>query len=399
MQLTKTTPEVFLAFLESVSRLQPATLQQICSDLSSVIKPPIIGPVRSAISFATTYGFAKSPQGKLEVESLGSRLLKFSGNARVDFLVMNVKLPEQDPFNFLRFELKSQGKLSWERFRKLLQVKYQVSSGSDQTVYAKTYAAWLEFLRVANVDEKGLTYTGGRVEGLEILALTEGEELLDRSIYDFLTESFLTYHNLLDEPNRLLNATRAEEDEALKGETFERFVAAAFSRLGFSPRMRDGTREQRLNLTFQRKGGGDVGIFCHFPIVAAGETKPGCAIACESKATEGAIGSRAVAQARNLTAKIKESFPKYALHTIVVSGKNALYDSSGREQAPPEVVHLTDEMLLGLLGMQVRLANKGKKLVNPLTIMTSLDDFVTSENLEPTQEQFVRIIESKILRS
>jgi hypothetical protein len=254
----------------------------------------------------------------------------------------------------------------------------------------------LEFLRIAKIDDKGLTYAAGRVEGLEIIALDEGAELLDRSLYDLLTESHSTYHNLLDEPNRLLQVARTEQNEELKGETFEKFVAAVFSRFGFSTRIRDGSREQTLNLTFQRKGGGDVGIFCHFPIITVGETKPGCAIACEAKATEGAIGSRAVAQARNLNAKIKETYPKYALHMIVVSGKNALYDSSGREQASPDVVHLTDEMLLDLLGMQVKYANKGEKLINPHTIMMGLDECVTSEKLEPTRQEFGKIIESKI---
>lgn len=396
--MTKTAPEIFFAFLESVKRLQPATLKQICSDLSTVLKPPNIGAVRSAIAFATTHGFVDSTHGSLRLEPLGDRLLKFSGNARIDFLVMNAKLLEKEPFNFLRHELKDQGTLSWHRFGKLFQTKYSVASGSDQTAYAKTYAAWMEALRVAKADEKGLTYMAGRVEGLEILAVGEAEDLLDRTLYDYLTESFQTYHNLLDEPNRLLQAASVETDEQAKGETFEKFVAAAFSRMGFSSRIRDGSREQKLNLTFQRKGGGDVGLFCHFPTVAAGETKSGCAIACEAKATKGAIGSRAVGQARNLAIKIKEIYPNYAVHTIVVSGKDALYDESGREQAPPEAIHLTDEMLLTILGIQVKLANKRQKLVNPLTIMTVLDDLVTAEKLEPTREEFTKMIESKIKR-
>lgn len=394
--MTKTSPVIFFAFLESVKRLQPATLKQICSDLSTVLKPPNIGAVRSVIAFATSHGFVDSSHGSFRLEPLGDRLLRFSGNARIDFLVMNAKLVEKEPFNFLRHELKDQGTVSWERFRKLFQTKYSVASGSDQTTYAKTYAAWLEALRVAKADEKGLTYMAGRVQGLEILAVGEAEDLLDKTLYDYLTESFQTYHNLLDEPNRLLQAASVERNEDVKGEAFEKFVAATFSRMGFSSRTRDGSREQKLNLTFQRKGGGDVGLFCHFPTIAAGETKSGCAIACEAKATGGAIGSRAVAQARNLTVKIKEAYPNYALHTIVVSGKDALYDASGREQAPPEVLHLTDEMLLDILGMQVRLANKRQKLVNPLTIMTGLDDLVTAEKLEPTREEFTKMIESKI---
>jgi hypothetical protein len=396
LKLTRTTPGTFFAFLESVKRLQPATLKQLCSDLSTVLKPPNIGPVRSAIAFATAYTFAKSSKGKLELEPLGARLLKFTGNARIKFLTANAKLLEQEPFTFLRHELKEQGTLSWQRFRKLFHTRYGVSSGGEQAVYAKTYATWLEALQVAKVDAMGLTYTAGRVEGLEILALDEAQDLLDRTLYDFLTESFQTYHNLLDEPNRLVQAARTETDDEAKGELFEKFVAASFSRLGFSARIRDGSREQKLNLTFQRKGGGDVGLFCHFPIVAGGDTKPGCAIACEAKSTDGTIGSRAVAQARNLTVKIREAYPKYALHAIVMSGRNALYDTSGREQAPPEVLHLTDEMLLDILGMQVKLANKGQKLITPLTIMTTLDELMTSEKLEPTQEEFMKAIESKI---
>jgi len=190
LQLTKTSPEIFFAFLESVKRLQPATLKQICSDLSVVLKPPNVGAVRSAIAFATTYGFITSAQGNLRLEPLGDRLLKFSGNARIDFLDMSAKLVEKEPFNFLRQELKDQGTISWERFRKLFHTKYGVASGGEQTAYAKIYGAWLDALRVAKADGKGLTYTAGRVEGLEILAVDEAEDLLDRSAYDYLTESF-----------------------------------------------------------------------------------------------------------------------------------------------------------------------------------------------------------------
>jgi hypothetical protein len=396
LQLTKTMPQVFMPFLESVRRLQPATVQQVCSDLSTVVKPPNIGAVRSAIAFTKNYGFLRESHGRLELEPLGVRLLKCSGNTRIDFLVTNAKLPEQEPFSYLRHELKEQGSLSLQRFRKLIQVKYHVPSAADQSTYATTYAAWLGFLRVASVDGKGLTYTGGRIEGLEILAIDEAEDLLDRTVYDFLTESFPTYHNLLDDPNRLLQVARTEPDEGKKGDTFEKFVAVAFSRLGFSTRTRDGSREQRLNLTFQRKGGGDVALFNHFPTVSEGETKPGCAIACEAKATDGAIGSKAVGQARNLQAKIEEAFPKYVLHAAVISGKNALYDSSGRETATPEVIHITDEMILDVLGMQAKRANRGDKLINPITIMTAIDELVTSGKLEPTQQEFVQAVQDKL---
>lgn len=396
--MTKTPPEIFFAFLESVKRLQPATLKQLCSDLSTVVKAPNVGAVRSAIAFATSHGFVVSASGGFRLEPLGDRLLRFSGNARIDFLVLSVRLAEKEPFDFLRQQLKDQGTISWERFRKLFQTKFSVTSVSDQTTYAKTYGAWLETLRVAKPDGKGLNYTAGRVEGLEILAVKEAEDLLDRATYDYLTESFQTYHNLLDEPNRLLKTVSTETNDEEKGEAFEKFIAAAFSRLGFSSRTRDGSREQKLNLTFQRKGGGDVGVFCHFPTVAGGKTKSGCAIACEAKATGGAIGSRAVSQARNLKVKIEEVYPNYALHTIVVSGRDALYDSSGRETASPEVLHITDEMLLDVLGMQVKLANQRQMLINPLTIMTGLDELVTAEKREPTRDEFTKTIEGKIRR-
>jgi hypothetical protein len=99
---------------------------------------------------------------------------------------------------------------------------------------------------------------------------------------------------------------------------------------------------------------------------------------------------------RNLKAKIKKAFPKYVLHMTVISGKNALYDSSGREQTTPEVIHLAYEMIMDVLGMQAKRANKGDRLINPLTIMTTIDELLTSGKLEPTQPEFVQAVQDKI---
>jgi len=243
-----------------------------------------------------------------------------------------------------------------------------------------------------------LTYSKGVVKTFQIIVIPEMKQLLDRTLYDFLTEKFHTPHNILDEPYDLLNETKKATDDEKKGELFELFIGSVFTRFGFSSRLKDGIRERCSNLTFKRKGGGDVALFCHFPIPTDKQTYHGYAIACEGKATENAIGSKAVGQARNLCKKIQELYPQYFVHTIIMSQSPYGYDSSGREQAPPEVLHLNTKTMLNLLDLQKKRLEKGLLLITPVHVMLLLEELIKNQDFNPKPEKVVEIVE-KLLES
>jgi len=251
-------------------------------------------------------------------------------------------------------------------------------------------------LRIAEVKNDTVTYAKGEVKTTGIIYFPEMFELLERTLYDFLIENFNTPHNITNEPFELLEKTNKATNDNEKGELFELFISSVFKRFGFSPRLRDGVREQRANLTFQRKGGGDVGLLCHFPFQTEAEILHGYAIACEGKATESVIGSKAVGQARNFCTKIKEFYPKYLVHTLIVSQSTYGYDSSGREQAPPEVLHLNSKLLLGLLDLQEKRLEKNLPLITPIHIVLLFEELIKSQILEPKPETMLELLE-KIL--
>jgi len=106
--LTKTKPELFFAFLETVASLQPCTIEQIRKHMKSKW-----GPVRSARNFASQYGFV-SMQEKTKKFSLttdGERLLRYTNNSRIDFLIFNFKLQDYEPFLSLQYELSLKTKM------------------------------------------------------------------------------------------------------------------------------------------------------------------------------------------------------------------------------------------------------------------------------------------------
>jgi len=379
---------LFFKFLESVERFQPATVKQLCSDMRESL-----GRVRAAKAFAETYGFIES-RGDHDIllSELGTRITRYSGNSRIDFLLSNARLQEKEPFAFLTGELMKQNFLTLERVATLLQLKFEVPSNEYASNYARDYTDWLVELRIARRNKEGLEYTGGRVRSLDVIALPEAKQLLDSSLYDYITEEFNPYQQMLHEPSSLLNGVAKTKDGNQRGRLFEEFVASVFKRLGFSTRLCDGAREKKRNLTFQRPGGGDVGAFCHFPTTARGRVSPGFAIAFETKSTEGAIGSNAIGQVRNLAKKISESFENYVVQSLVISRSKVGYDQSGRDQAPPEVVHLTSHLLLELLNFQLGRVQAAQSLVTPLDIMLTLDDLVRDQNLQPDWKAFSSIL-------
>jgi hypothetical protein len=396
--LTKTKPELFFAFLETVASLQPCTIEQIRKHMKSKW-----GPVRSARNFASQYGFV-SMQEKTKKFSLttdGERLLRYTNNSRIDFLIFNFKLQDYEPFLSLQYELSLKTKMKISEIGDFLDTKFphkEKWDSKEKFEYGETFAEWLILLRIVKREGDTLTYSKGVVKTFQIIVIPEMKQLLDRTLYDFLTEKFHTPHNILDEPYDLLNETKKATDDEKKGELFELFIGSVFTRFGFSSRLKDGIRERCSNLTFKRKGGGDVALFCHFPIPTDKQTYHGYAIACEGKATENAIGSKAVGQARNLCKKIQELYPQYFVHTIIMSQSPYGYDSSGREQAPPEVLHLNTKTMLNLLDLQKKRLEKGLLLITPVHVMLLLEELIKNQDFNPKPEKVVEIVE-KLLES
>jgi hypothetical protein len=356
------------------------------------------GPVYSTRNFALEYKFVSFDE-KSKTFSLttdGERLLRFTGNLRKQFLMNNFRLQCYEPFSYLQTELSQKNKMSVQDIGELVETKFPQRKKwkpQDKEDFGRAIAEWLAFLEIAELRNDIVTYTKGEVKATGIICFPEMEKLLERTLYDYLIENFNTPHNIIREPYDLLAKTNKAIDDNEKGELFESFICSIFKRFGFSPRLRDGSREQKANLTFQRKGGGDVGIFCHFPIQTDKEILHGYAIACEGKAKESVIGSKAVGQARNLCTKIKEFYPKYLVHTIVVSQSIYGYDSSGREQAPPEVLHITSKVLLTLLDLQEKHLENNLHLISPLHIMLLFEELVKRQYLEPKPETVVKVIE------
>lgn len=393
VMLTRTKPELLFSFLEVVSSLQPCTIEQIRKRMKS-----IWGPVRSARNFASQYDFISIGERskKISLTTDGKRLLRYTDNARIDFLIYNFKLQDREPFLSLQYELSLVGKMKIRDVGNFLDTKFPHKGTWDikeKNEYGEAFAEWLVLLRTAKRERDSITYSKGIVKTFEIIVIPEMTQLLDRTLYDFLTEKFHTPKNTLDEPYELLSKTNKEIDDKKKGDLFESFIGSISARFGFSSRLRDGIREKSTNLTFKRKGGGDVALFCHFPIPTERRTYHGYAIACEAKATENVVGSKAVGQARNLCKKIQELYPQYLVHTIIVSQSTYGYDSSGREQAPPEVLHLSSKAMLNLLDLQKKRLDKGLPLITPVHVILLLEELIKRQDLNPKSGKIVEITE------
>jgi hypothetical protein len=362
------------------------------------------GPVYSARNFALQYKFVSFDEQKktFSLTTDGERLSRYTGSLRNEFLIHNFKLQYHEPFSSLQKEIAQRKIMSIQDIGEFLEVKFPQKAklkSQEREEFGSAIAQWLVLLRIAEIKNDMVTYAKGEVKTTGIIYFPEMVELLDRTLYDSLVENFNTPHNIIREPYELLERTKKASDDNQRGESFESFISSVFKRFGFSPRLRDGARERKANLTFQRKGGGDVGLFCHFPIQSETEILQGYAIACEGKASESVIGSKAIGQARNLCIKVKEFYPKYLIHTLIVSQSTSGYDSSGREQAPPEVLHLNSKILLGLLDLQEKRLERDFSLITPVHIMLLFEELIKRQNLEPKEETIFEILEETIFKS
>jgi len=394
--ITKTTPDLFFSFMNVISSIQPCNLQKIRQGLRTAM-----GPVYSVQNFASQYDFVTVDKASklLSLSTDGERLMQYTGNLQAKFLTENVKLQFYEPFSSLQYELSKRKQMAIKDVGDFLELKFPQRkkwSAREKTDYSEAIVKWLVFLQVAKLNDGKIEHLGGEVKTTGIIFYPDMGILVDRTIYDFLTEEFHTPSNLMDEPYELLKRTNEVTDENDKGKFFESFIGSTFRRLGFSSRLKDGVREKQTNLTFQKTGGGDVALFCHFPVQSQKEVLHGCAIACEAKATVGAVGSKAVGQARNFSKKVKESFSKYLVQPLVLSQSTCGYDESGRRNAPPEVLHLTAKTVLNLLNVQKERLEKGLSLITPFHIMLLLEKLIKEQNLEPDEKTVVEIVSDLI---
>jgi len=141
---------------------------------------------------------------------------------------------------------------------------------------------------------------------------------------------------------------------------------------------------------------GDVALFFHHPVSTSSHTYLGGSLACEAKSTESNVGGRAVGQARNLRMKIQERFSDYLVQPIVVSRSNVGYDPSGRNLAPPEVIHITANGIIKMLMLQKKRLDRGESLILPTHIFQILDNFVKNEIIEPKPDELADCLENVI---
>ena len=394
--ITKTSPELFFSLMNVVSSIQPCAIQKVRQGL----KMPI-GPVYSVRNFAIQYGFVISDKSTklLSLSTDGERLMCYTGELQIKFLIDNIRLHLREPFASIQQELQKTKQMTVKQVGDFLELKFPQKRkwlGKDKIDYSKAIIEWLLLLQVAKSNDGNIEEIAGKIKTAGIIYFPEMGTLVDRVIYDFLTEDFHTPSNIMDEPIELLRKTNEATDDIEKGELFESFVGSSFRRLGFSARLKDGIRESSTNLTFKKSGGGDVALFCHFPIQGETEVFHGCAIACEAKATAGNVGSKAVGQARNFSKKIKENYPKYMVHSVVISQSICGYDDSGRRNAPPEVVHLTAKLILCILNIQKKRLEKGLSLITPIDIVFLLEKLIKEQKLEPDEKKIEEVIDSLI---
>jgi hypothetical protein len=396
MKIPRATPDAVFALVEVVQRLQPCTIEQVRAELRAQWPP-----VRSAASFARHFDLVSVAGRRITSTDLCTRMLRYTGTKRIDFLIAHARIQEKEPFSYLAQTLRNTpGLVEKQRIGELLRNRFDPGSRwtkEELATVSECYSKWMEFLRLTKEGSAGILWVGGGVTLFDVTALAELDFLQDRSLYDHLVETYPTSKNMLDEPHELLVSVANEKDDEARGKLFVDFIIACFKLLGFMPRRKAGARERETNLSYRdTRGGGDVVLLSHFPIHARSREFVGCALACEAKSTEGEVGSKAVGQARNLKTKVEEAYSGYLVYPIVVSRAKSGYDASGRDIAPPEVVLLNQDTLLEVCRLQKERLEKGDRLLLPVHIMAAIEELIKSEKLESSASD-IRTILNNVL--
>ncbi len=390
LTVSKAKPEEVFNFVEAAAALGPCTIEQVRGQLRAQWPP-----VRSAKTFADQYGLIASSGGRIRVTTLAERLLHYTGTKRVEFILRHWRLQDYEPFRYLRTQLasRSNGARAVD-LAELVRIKFLAEARwgtEDRRAYGEALVAWMQLLRLVEMKGGSVEYVGGTVVTPSVLSLLEVEFLRQRELRDWFVENLESPRQVVDDCRFMLEHVAKEADDEKRGKLFPRFVAEAARRFGFSPRTRNSPYESAQKVSFEEnKGGGDVVLYFHHPVESSSGTFQGCAIACEAKSTEGNVGSKAVGQARNLAAKIREAYPEYVVFPVIVSRSKVGLDPSGVELAPPDVFHLSADCLLALLEHQRELLIGGKPLILPSRVLQLLDGMMKDEILQPAPEELIQ---------
>jgi len=389
-------PQTVFEFIEALESIQPCTIEQVRAKLRSPWPP-----VRLARSFCQFFGLIESGKGKIWLSSIGTRILRYTSGKRIEFAKNYWRLQEREPFRYLINQLsKTAQYIGFDEIADIIRVKFDPKTSwtkEKKLAIGEDYSRWLEYLGICKVKNNTVGYVGGFVKGFDVLSLTEVEFLKERELFDWFVEDFKNPKEILKEPQRILDKLKQEDDDDKRGKMFQRFVSVSFKRLGFFPRTRNSPHEKKSRLSFKDNlGGGDVALFFHHPVSTSSHTYLGGSLACEAKSTESNVGGRAVGQARNLRMKIQERFSDYLVQPIVVSRSNVGYDPSGRNLAPPEVIHITANGIIKMLMLQKKRLDRGESLILPTHIFQILDNFVKNEIIEPKPDELADCLENVI---
>ena len=391
-RIVHSSPETMFEFIEAVESIQPCTIEQVRAKLKSPWPP-----VRSAKSFCQFFGLIESDKGKIWLSSIGSRILKYTNGKRIEFTRNYWRLQEKEPFRYLIKQLsKTARHIRFNEVADIIRVNFDPKTSwtkEKKLLIGEDYSRWLEYLGICKIKNNTVGYVGGFVKGFDVLSLAEVEFLKERELFDWFVEDFENPKEILKKPLKILDEVKQENDNAKRGKLFQKFVATSFKRLGFFPRTKNSPHEKKSRLSFKDNlGGGDVALFFHHPVSTSSHTYLGGALACEAKSTESNVGGRAVGQARNLRTKIQERFSDYLVQPVVVSRSKIGYDPSGRNLAPPEVIHVTAGGIIRILELQKKRLDRGESLILPAHIFQMLDEFVKHEIIEPKPEELVNYL-------
>lgn len=380
MEIPKATPEEVFKYLEAVSSLEEASIEQIRSKLKTQWPP-----VRNAHTFCKHFKLISLSGKKIKLAEVSERMLQFTDQKRIDFIKSSGMLL-REPFNYLVKEIESNVTINKEKeLFDILKVKFLLKSDkSESDKIASSYKEWLLLLGYLKEEGNSLVYCGGKVKTENIFSLKEFEYLQERQLKHILIEEFDGVNKIIRDCSELLEKVENEKDDNKRGKLFQNFVALVFCAFGFVPRTKNSQLEKDLMIFSDNKGGGDVTLFNHFPINSDSRLFEGGILCCEAKSTKGNIGSNAVGQARNLNKKVKLKYPKYISRSIIVSRSTSGLDPSGISLAPPEVIHIKESCLMELLKIQKSRLNSANYLIIPSEFFRFVEELIKGQDLQPS---------------
>lgn len=322
-----------------------------------------------AIRALLEMGFLVKEQGRFALKDQYLDLLKAGKeNERVKEL-FEEKLIRYTPFKKLVKILEaSGGQLRKDEIGDYLQAEFNADwKQSTKSQYVNILLNWGSYADI-------LLLKGDKVflnpkyanAPIKTVAVENYSKSLEKYIYDYFCEQ---------DPVELIREIEELEktlDESKKsGSKFEEILVRLFRILGFSVRKQTGIKEKNVGLSYDSRkgGGGDLGLFIHFPVRFGKEIYEGVAIAVESKATRQGAPKKAIDQVRTLSKQIKKLYPEYYILKVVVSRSIGFEPYHARDKAYPEVIHLPYAVIKHLVKLQSEKFGQNETLITPFEIV------------------------------